>query len=69
MLFLASGGYIYNHELGNDNDGVAMTAFIESSQLDTGDGDKFLMITRLIPDIKFEGSTEATPSVDFKIKI
>ena len=64
----ASGGYIYNHELGNDNDGVAMTAFIESSQLDTGDGDKFLMITRLIPDIKFDGSTEATPSVDFTLQ-
>ena len=64
----ASEGFIYNHELGNDDDGVAMTAFIESSQLDTGDGDKFLMITKLIPDIKFDGSTESTPSVDFTLK-
>jgi hypothetical protein len=64
----AQGGYIYNHELGNDNDGVAMTSFVESSQLDTGDGDRFLMLTKLIPDVKFDGSTTPVPSVDFTLQ-
>mgnify|MGYP003645866454 FL=1 len=62
------GGYVYNHELGNDNDGVAMTSFIESSQLDTGDGDRFIMLTKLIPDVKFDGSTTPVPSVDFTLQ-
>jgi len=64
----AEGGYVYNHELGNDNDGVAMTSFIESSQLDTGDGDRFIMLTKLIPDVKFDGSTTPVPSVDFTLQ-
>ena len=50
----ASGGYLYEHEDGFDDDGSEMTnVFIESSDFDIGEGDSFSFIRRLIPDIKF----------------
>jgi len=66
----ASGGssYLYNHEIGSDDDGSAMDCFIESSQLDIGDGDRFLLTRRLIPDLRFDGSTASNPAVDFTLK-
>ena len=52
-------GYIYNHETGVDNDDAAMTnVFIESSDFDLGEGDDFQSISRLIPDIKFNGDAD-----------
>ena len=59
--------YLYNHELGNDADGAALTAFIESSQIDIGDGDRFSFIDRMIPDVTFIGSTSVTPSATFTV--
>ena len=50
----AEGGYVYQHEIGFDDDGSAMTnVFVESSDFDIGDGDRFTQISALIPDIKF----------------
>ena len=40
---------------GVDDDGTAMTAFIESGATDIGDGEQFV-VKRLVPDIKFTGS-------------
>lgn len=56
-------GYVYNHEVGNDNDGLPMTdVFIESSDFDIDPGgEDFQFINRIIPDIKFTG-TAATGS-------
>jgi hypothetical protein len=68
-LPLATGGnYLYNHEIGYDDDGSAMTSFIESSPIDLGDGEKFAFIRRVIPDITFNGSTSINPTADFTIK-
>ena len=53
----AGASYIYNHEIGYDDDGSAMTSFIESAAIDIGDGDKFAYISRVIPDLTFSGST------------
>ena len=66
----ASGGssYLYNHEIGADDDGSAMEAYIESSQIDIGDGEKFLLINRLIPDLTFTGSTNGTPVANFTLE-
>lgn len=64
----AGGNYLYNHELGQDDDGDAMVSFIESSQIDVGDGERFSFLSRLIPDIKFDGSTAINPAVDFTVK-
>ena len=64
----AGGNYLYNHEIGQDDDGAAMESFIESSQMDVGDGERFTFLKRIIPDVKFEGSTAINPAVDFTIK-
>jgi len=60
--------YLYSQETGFDDDGAAFTAYIESSQIDIGDGDKFAFIKRMIPDVTFRGSTAASPSANFTIK-
>ena len=64
--------YLYNHEYGLDDGSTspasAITSYIESSQLDIGDGDKFVFIRRLVPDITFDGSTADSPSASFTIK-
>tara|TARA_R110000751_G_scaffold35613_2_gene87495 strand:+ start:527 stop:2626 length:2100 start_codon:yes stop_codon:yes gene_type:complete len=61
-------GFLYNHETGFDDDGSAMTSFIESAPIDVGDGDKFSFIKRVIPDITFNGSTSLNPTANFTIK-
>ena len=49
-----SGGYLYEQETGFNDDGSPMTnVFIESSDLDIGDGEQFSFIKRIIPDYKF----------------
>ena len=47
---------VYNHEKGNDNDGTAFTSFIESSPIDVQDGDQFVFLRRMIPDVSFDNS-------------
>ena len=61
--------YLYNHETGFDDDGSAMTSFIESSAIDIGDGDKFVFLKQVIPDISFNGSTSVNPDVAFTMKV
>jgi len=66
----AGSTFLYEHENGNDDDGSAMTASIESSQIDIGDGYNFTFIKQLIPDITFEGSTSTTgnPTANFTLQ-
>jgi hypothetical protein len=54
--------------VGYDDDGSAMTSFIESAPMDIGDGEKFLFLKRVIPDITFDGSTSVNPDVEFTVK-
>ena len=61
-------GYVYNHEKGYDDDGSALISSIESSQIDIGEGDRFSFISRLIPDLTFNGSTTDNPSVNVTIE-
>ena len=60
--------YLYNHEIGYDADGAAMVSSIESSQIDIGEGDKFVFINRVIPDLTFNGSTADSPSVSITME-
>ena len=67
-----SNGVLYEHENGL-NDGStspssAINAHIESSQIDIGDGENFLFLDRLIPDITFNGSTDNSPAATFTLK-
>ena len=65
----AGGQYLYNHELGYDDDGSAMNSFIESAAMDIGDGEKFTYISRVIPDLSFTGSTNlSSPQATFTVK-
>ena len=61
---------MFEHENGNDDDGSAMTASIESSQMDIGDGYQYSFIKQLIPDISFNGSTSTTgaPNATFTMQ-
>lgn len=59
--------YLYNQETGSNDDGSAMTAYIESADFDAGDGDQFMFIKRLIPDVSFIG-TETNPVLTYSIK-
>jgi hypothetical protein len=71
---LAAGqdGYLYLHEKGLDdgstNPAVAISAYIESSQMDIGDGENFVFMRRLIPDLTFDSSTAASPQADFTLQ-
>ena len=66
----AGSQYLFDHENGNDDDGSAMTASVESSQIDIGDGYQFTFIKQLIPDITFEGSTSTpgNPTANFTLQ-
>ena len=60
--------YLYSQETGFDDDGSALTAYIESSQVDIADGDQFAFIRRMIPDLTFRGSTAGSPSANITVK-
>lgn len=62
------GNYVYNHEQGLNDDTLPMTAYIQTSDFDLLDGDQFLLIKRIIPDIDFGGSTSESPEVTMKMK-
>ena len=65
----AGSSYLYNHEFGFDDDGSAMTSFIESGPMDIGDGDKFTLIQKVIPDLTFQGSdSTSSPAATFTIR-
>ena len=62
--------YLYQHEIGFDDDGSPMTnVFIESSDFDIGDGEQFAFVNRVIPDLKFlENSVEGQVNVVLKTR-
>lgn len=64
----AANNYLYNHESGYTDDGSILTASIESSPIDIGEGDKFSFIRRIIPDFTFTGSTNSDPTVNVTLQ-
>jgi hypothetical protein len=64
-----SNGYLYQQELGFDDDGSPMTnVFIESSDFDLGDGEQFTFIQKIIPDFKFLQNNSENGSVNVVVK-
>lgn len=59
--------YVYNHEIGTDADGLPMVSYIQSSDFDIVDGDQFILVRRIIPDLNFQGSTAANPVAFFTV--
>jgi hypothetical protein len=62
------GQYLYDHERGANDDTLPMSAFITSSDFDLIDGDQFILMKRIIPDVDFNGSTASAPEVTMTIK-
>ena len=60
--------YLYNHEIGTDDDGSPITSYVESSPFDLGEGEHFGFIDKVIPDLTFDGSTVDSPVVDFTMQ-
>jgi len=65
----ALDGYLYYQEFGNDDGSVnppaGINSYIESSQMSMGAGDNFVLLSKLIPDVTFDGSSSPSPNVDF----
>ena len=62
-------GYMYNHEIGYDDDGSAMDSFVQSAVMDIQDGDRFSLVTKVIPDLTFEGSASlSSPQATFTLQ-
>jgi len=59
--------YLYIQEQGYDDDGSAMTAFIESGDIEMGDGERYMLLSRMIPDFTFSGDT-GSASMDVVVK-
>ena len=68
----STDNYLYLQESGFDDGSTspvsAVTSYIESSQMDIGDGDHFVFLKRLIPDITFSDSTATAPSANFTLE-
>lgn len=58
---------LLNHEVGVDNNegnsAAAINAYVQSAQFDLDDGHNFSFIWRMLPDIRFQGSTANSPAV------
>jgi hypothetical protein len=65
-------GQLIYHENGNDdgttNPPTPIEAYVQSSDFDIGDGHNFGLVTRIIPDVTFDGSTVNNPSLDFTVR-
>jgi len=58
---------LVNHEEGVDDNETGTTAaipaFITSADFDLEDGDRFMLMSRVLPDVSFEGSTATNPAI------
>jgi hypothetical protein len=58
---------LVNHEIGTDcnetGSAIPITATITSGEFALDDGDKFMLVNRVLPDVTFQGSTADTPSM------
>lgn len=65
-------GQLIYHENGTDdgttNPPSPIEAYVQSSDFDIGDGHNFGLVTRIIPDVTFDGSTAIAPSLDFTVR-
>ena len=59
------------HESGIDDlsgtSAASISSYIESSDFDIGDGERFGFVWRIIPDLAFTGSTATTPDVSLTL--
>jgi len=65
-------GRLLYHENGNDDNSteatLPITAYVQSSDFDIGDGHNFGFVWRILPDVNFNGSSVNNPSVTMTVK-
>lgn len=61
-----ASGFLMQHGA-IDADGAMMGEFIRSGYFDLGEGEDFIFVERLLPDINWAGSTASTPSVQITV--
>lgn len=67
----SSSYYLYNHELGFNDDTEPMdNVFIQSADFDIGDGDSLAFVKRILPDVKFVNAqgTSPDPAINIVLK-
>jgi len=68
----ATGNTMVYHEVGYDDKTTAtpapIAAYLESADFDIEDGEQFAFVWRIIPDVKFDGSTMPNPSVNMTLR-
>jgi hypothetical protein len=67
-----NAGALLYHETGNDDGTTSppspIVSYCQSSDFDIGDGHNFGLVTRIIPDLTFDGSDVASPVVTFGVR-
>lgn len=65
-------GQLIYHETGVDdgttNPPSPINSYIQSADVDLGDGDRYAFVDKIVPDISFDGSTVANPKVTFAMR-
>lgn len=68
----ATDGYIYFHEIGQDDGSTnpysPILAYVESAPIEIGQGEQFGFAWRMIPDLDFRNSSAPNPMVDFVLE-
>jgi hypothetical protein len=59
--------YLYSHDQGYSADGEDLTSYIETGDLDIEDGEHFAFISRILPDVKWRG-TSGSASLTVTVK-
>ena len=71
-LAAAYDGIVVQHENGVDDattgTPAAIESYIQSADFDIGDGHNYGFVWRMIPDVTFDGSDTAAPSVDITVR-
>ena len=71
ILLQSSSKFIFEHERGfNDDTGSMDGVFVESADLDVGDGDNFVFLSKILPDILFvnDPGTSQNPALNIVVK-
>ncbi|CAB4122836.1 hypothetical protein UFOVP28_53 [uncultured Caudovirales phage] len=67
----STDGKVYYHELGLDDGSTSpsspIDSYIESGPMEIGQGDKFLFLRKIIPDITFSESSTQFPTVTYTV--
>ena len=71
VTFLTPNQVMFHENGTDDYSGVApaaINAYIQTSDFDIGDGHNFGLVSRMLPDLTFDGSTVAAPKVNLSVR-